>query len=63
MEVAGLSMSLPKGLSSAAALREMSHCGCDLLCVIPLTRWDVELAALDLVGAPPLSQDSTHTHL
>ena len=30
----------------------MSHCGRDLLCVIPLTRWDVERAALDLVGSP-----------
>ena len=47
---AGLSATLPMGVSE---LREMSHCGRDLLCVIPLTRWDVELAALDLVGAAP----------
>ena len=34
-------------------LREVSHCGRDLLCVIPLARWDVEQAARDLVGSPP----------
>ena len=50
VEVTGLSAILPWGVSE---LREMSHCGRDLLCVIPLTRWDVEQAALDLVGSPP----------
>ena len=46
----GLCAMLPLGVSE---LRAMSHCGRDLLCVIPLTRWDVEQAALDLVGSSP----------
>ena len=36
-----------------SALRGVSHCASDLLCVIPLTRWDVNAAARDLVGSPP----------
>ena len=50
VEVVGLRATLPMCVSE---LREMSHCGRDLLCVIPLSRWDVELAALELEGAPP----------
>ena len=50
VEVVGRRATLPMCVSE---LREMSHCGRDLLCVIPLSRWDVEQAALDLVGAPP----------
>ena len=43
--VAGVSAMLPMGVSQ---LREMSHCGRDLLCVIPPSRWDVDEAAHDL---------------
>merc|ERR1712185_777226 len=50
VEMVGLSVMLPLGVSE---LREMSHCGRDLLCVIPLARWDVEQAAIDLAGSPP----------
>merc|ERR1712185_68535 len=50
VEIVGLSAQLPLGVSE---LREMSHCGRDLLCVIPLTRWDVDQATLDLIGSPP----------
>ena len=53
VEIAGTNMALGRSLSGLDALRKMSHCGRDLLCVIPLSRWDVELAALDLEGAPP----------
>ena len=48
VEVAGVSMALPKGVSSAVAMREMSHCGCNLLSVVPAARWDVELVARSL---------------
>ena len=50
VEIVGLRATLPMCVSE---LREMSHCGSDLLCVIPLTRWDVEQAALNLVGSSP----------
>ena len=50
VEIAGTSALLPRDVRE---LREMSHCGHDLLGEIPLTRWDVEHAALDLVGLPP----------
>ena len=43
--MAGLSMALPNGVSNAAALREMSQGGCNLVRVIPSSRWDVELVA------------------
>jgi hypothetical protein len=49
VEIVGLSTVLPQGVS---ALREMSHCGRNLLRVIPLARWDVEQAALHLHGRP-----------
>ena len=35
------------------ALRGVINGGRDLLCQIPASRWDVEQAALDLVGSPP----------
>merc|ERR1712185_783294 len=35
------------------ALLEASNCGRDLLRIIPLARWDVEQAALDLASSPP----------
>ena len=53
VEIAGTSGALPRGVSSQAALRSMSHCGHDLLCVIPSLRWDVDEAANDLRGSPP----------
>ena len=49
VEIAGARAMLPLGVSE---LRGTSHCGRDLLRVIPLTRWDVEQAALHLVGSP-----------
>ena len=53
VEIAGLGMVLPVGVSHLATLRKSSHCGRDLLRVIPASRWDVEEAALDLVASPP----------
>ena len=50
VEIVGLSLLLPQHVSE---LREMIYCGCDLLGTIPLTRWDVKQAALDLAGSPP----------
>ena len=49
VDIAGTAVSLPMG---GSALREVSHCACDLLCVIPSSRWDVEAAGQDLVGSP-----------
>ena len=49
VEIIGTDATVSMG---GSALRELSHCGRDLLCVIPLARWDVEAAALDLVGSP-----------
>ena len=49
---AGMSMSLPAGVSSAAALHAAIQCGRDLLCVIPAARWDVEEAARASQGVP-----------
>ena len=51
--VAGVSVVLPAGVSAAEALLRISHCGRNLLCVIPPSRWDVEKAAHDLRGSPP----------
>ena len=53
IEAASLSAALPAGVSSAMALRQMSHCGRDLLCLIPYSRWDLEQAAHDLHGTLP----------
>jgi acyl transferase domain-containing protein len=50
VEAAGCSMRLPSGVLSTGALREMSHCGCDLLSVIPSSRWDVDEAARVVQG-------------
>jgi 3-oxoacyl-(acyl-carrier-protein) synthase len=52
VEVAGICMKLPKGVSATASLLEMSHCGCDLLCVIPSSRWDVEGAGSYIYDFP-----------
>ena len=53
VEVAGVGVALPVGVSGVAAVRLASHCGRDLLRVIPSSRWDVEQAAADLHGSPP----------
>ena len=53
VEVAGLSLALPIGVASLTGLRESSHCGRDLLTEIPISRWDVEQAAAELIGSPP----------
>ena len=53
VEIVGLSIVLPEGSSSAMSLRVLSRCSCNLLRVIPLSRWDVEQAAHDLGGTPP----------
>ena len=53
IEVSGVGMALPMGVSSMTALGSINHCGCDLLCVIPASRWDVEEAAGNLHGSPP----------
>ena len=53
VEIAGINVALPRSVSSPDVLRNMSHCGHDLLCVIPSLRWDVDEAANDLHGSPP----------
>ena len=45
---AGLGMTLPMGTSSMTVLRKMCHCSCDLLRVIPLSRWGAENLSQDL---------------
>jgi acyl transferase domain-containing protein len=53
VELSGLSLTLPKGVSSLEALRELSHCGRNLLSVIPLSRWNVERVATLAPGLAP----------
>ena len=53
VQIEGLSIVLPDSASGAVVLCALSSCGRDLLRVIPSSRWDVEQAALDLVGSPP----------
>jgi 3-oxoacyl-(acyl-carrier-protein) synthase/NAD(P)-dependent dehydrogenase (short-subunit alcohol dehydrogenase family) len=53
VNVSGVSAVLPFGVSRAHALREASHCGCDLLREIPAARWNAAQAAFDLVGSAP----------
>jgi len=52
VQVAGLSLTLPGGLASIAALREMSHCSRNLLCLIPSLRWDASEAAHSALSFP-----------
>ena len=59
--LSGLGVVVPGGASNAVALHKLSHCGCDLLCVIPTSRWNVEQAAQDLGGsAPEVASRSRH---
>ena len=51
--VSGLGVALPMGATGMAALHKMASDGCDALRAIPAARWDLERAALDLVGLPP----------
>jgi 3-oxoacyl-(acyl-carrier-protein) synthase len=53
VEVTGLSVTLPAGVGSFDALREMIGCGRDLVRQIPATRWDVEQVAQALSDSPP----------
>jgi len=53
VEVAGIGMALPRSVTTGLAVLELSHCGHDLLSVIPSSRWDVELASHDLHDSPP----------
>ena len=53
VEIAGVNVALPTGVAHMSSLRESSHCGVDLLTVIPLSRWDVEEASYDLHDSPP----------
>ena len=59
----GCSISVARGVSNTAALHEMSHCGRDLVCVIPSSRWDVEEAAHDLHSSPPFVTLSPLFHM
>ena len=52
VDIAALSVSLSAGVARVDELRAASHCGCDLLCEVPLSRWDVAQATLDLRGSP-----------
>ena len=51
VEVIGESLLLPVGVSCMALLREMSHCGRNLLRHIPASRWDLEQAGYSLHNA------------
>ena len=51
--VTSQSFALPVGVSNDAAVCQVSHCGCDLLSEIPLSRWDVAEAARDAKRFPP----------
>jgi 3-oxoacyl-(acyl-carrier-protein) synthase/NADP-dependent 3-hydroxy acid dehydrogenase YdfG len=51
--VTGVSVALPMCVIGLDGVRTMSHCGHNLLCVIPSSRWDVDEAARHLQGAAP----------
>ena len=51
VEIFGLKGSLPLGVSERCEMS--SHCGLNLLSVIPSSRWDMERAVHDLVGSAP----------
>ena len=54
VQINGVGVLLPKGVTAFDVLREMSHGGHDLLCEIPATRWDAQQA---LASVPGLSKD------
>ena len=54
VQINGVGVLLPKGVTAFDVLREMSHGSHDLLCEIPATRWDAQQA---LASVPGLSKD------
>ena len=53
VEFSGLSSTLPGGALGPNDLRAFSHCGRDLLRVIPSSRWEVEELAQTIIDFPP----------
>ena len=52
VRVDGVSVLLPAAVASPAALRQTSHCGQDLLSLVPVSRWDLDEAANELGDSP-----------
>eukprot|EP00966_Prymnesium_polylepis_P200705 4650675-Prymnesium_polylepis.1 len=53
VKISGMSAAMPLGVASLAALRQMSHCGRDLLGEIIPSRWDLDLALQGVQGLAP----------